>query len=57
MTALADALRAARAYDLEQPRYAGAPVFPSHEPGLVLSLHRRHEAASARPAPAPRRCW
>ena len=44
MTALADALRAARAYDLEQPRYQGAPTFPSHEPGLVLALHRRHEA-------------
>jgi kynurenine formamidase len=41
---LADALLAARTYDLEQPRYAGAPTFPSHEPGLVVSLHRRHEA-------------
>lgn len=41
---LADALTGARAYDLEQPRYAGAPVFPSHEPGLILNLHRRHEA-------------
>jgi kynurenine formamidase len=40
---LADALRGARAYDLEQPRYAGAPVFGAHEPGLVLTLHRRHE--------------
>jgi len=44
VTALAEALLGARAYDLEQPRYAGAPVFPSHEPGLLLSLHRRHEA-------------
>jgi kynurenine formamidase len=44
MTELAAALGSARAYDLEQPRYAGAPTFPSHEPGLVLSLHRRHEA-------------
>jgi kynurenine formamidase len=40
---IADALQDARAYDLEQPRYAGAPVFPAHEPGVVLSLHRRHE--------------
>jgi kynurenine formamidase len=40
---LIDALRGARSYDLEQPRYAGAPVFPAHEPGLVLNLHRRHE--------------
>jgi kynurenine formamidase len=43
VTALADALRGARVYDLEQPRYAGAPVFPSHEPGVLLHLHRRHE--------------
>jgi hypothetical protein len=41
--ALIDALCGARAYDLEQPRYAGAPVFPVHEPGLLLKLHRRHE--------------
>jgi kynurenine formamidase len=40
---LADALRNARAYDLEQPRYAGAPVFEAHEPGVILNLHRRHE--------------
>jgi kynurenine formamidase len=40
---LAIALRAARAYDLEQPRYAGAPVFPAHEPGVLINLHRRHE--------------
>jgi kynurenine formamidase len=36
-------LLGARVYDLEQPRYAGGPVHPVHEPGLVLSLHRRHE--------------
>jgi kynurenine formamidase len=40
---LIDALRGARAYDLEQPRYAGAPVWPAHEPGVLLNLHRRHE--------------
>ena len=44
MTELTEALLGARAYDLEQPRYQGAPTFPAHEPGLVLSLHRRHEA-------------
>lgn len=32
-----------RVYDLEQPRYFGAPTFPSHAPGFVYSLHRRHE--------------
>ena len=44
MSALSDALAGARAYDLEQPRYAGAPVWPAHEPGVLLKLHRRHEA-------------
>jgi kynurenine formamidase len=43
MTALSDALSGARVYDLEQPRYAGAPVWAAHEPGVMLSLHRRHE--------------
>lgn len=33
----------ARIYDLEQPRYFGAPVFPSHAPGFVYTLHRHHE--------------
>ncbi len=32
-----------RIYDLEQPRYFGAPTFPAHAPGLVYTLHRRHE--------------
>ena len=40
-------LLSARVYDLEQPRYAGAPVHPVHEPGVVLSLHRRHEPGGA----------
>ena len=40
---IVDALRGARAYDLEQPRFAGAPVWPAHEPGVILNLHRRHE--------------
>ncbi len=42
-TDLLAALRSARVYDLEQPRYAGAPTFPAHEPGVLLHLHRRHE--------------
>ena len=46
---LARALRAARAYDLEQPRYAGAPVYPAHEPGVLLTLHRRHERGTSDP--------
>jgi kynurenine formamidase len=32
-----------RTYDLEQPRYFGAPTLPAHEPGFVYTLHRRHE--------------
>ncbi len=32
-----------RVYDLEQPRYFGAPIHPSHAPGYVYTLHRRHE--------------
>jgi kynurenine formamidase len=40
---LFDVVAQARVYDLEQPRYAGAPVFPSHAPGYVYTLHRRHE--------------
>ena len=42
-TDLLAALRGARVYDLEQPRYAGAPTFAAHEPGVLLHLHRRHE--------------
>jgi kynurenine formamidase len=38
-----DSLLAARVYDLEQPRHASAPVWPAHAPGVLLSLHRRHE--------------
>ena len=49
MSELVDALAAARAYDLEQPRFAGAPVFPAHEPGLLVHLHRRHEPDAPEP--------
>ncbi len=37
---------AGRVFDLEQPRYAGAPQLPSQPPGLVYLLHRRHEAGA-----------
>lgn len=33
----------ARIYDLEQLRYFGAPVHPSHVPGYFYTLHRHHE--------------
>ncbi|HMF14968.1 MAG TPA: cyclase family protein [Gemmataceae bacterium] len=39
---LADQLRSARVYDLEQPRTAGMPVHPTHKPGYFYALHRRH---------------
>jgi kynurenine formamidase len=41
-TTLADQLRAARVYDLEQPRFAGMPIHPTHRPGYFYALHRRH---------------
>jgi kynurenine formamidase len=43
MTAsLAEQLRAARVYDLEQPRFFGMPIWPGHRPGYFYALHRRH---------------
>ena len=41
-----NAINGPKVYDLEQPRYFGAPIFPSHAPGMVYSLHRRHEAGT-----------
>jgi kynurenine formamidase len=42
MSTLADQLRSARVFDLEQPRFAGMPIHPSHKPGYFYALHRRH---------------
>jgi kynurenine formamidase len=39
---IADALGSARIFDLEQPRYAGAPSHPAHAPGFNYFLHRHH---------------
>jgi kynurenine formamidase len=39
---LAEQLRDARVYDLEQPRFYGMPIHPAHKPGYFYSLHRRH---------------
>jgi kynurenine formamidase len=47
---LAETLGAARVFDLEQPRYAGAPTHPAHAPGFNYFLHRHH----ARGAPEAR---
>jgi len=47
---LLDAIENARVFDLEQPRYAGAPSHPAHAPGFNYFLHRHH----ARGAPEAR---
>ncbi|MBE3559456.1 MAG: cyclase family protein, partial [Ktedonobacteraceae bacterium] len=46
MDAFLQTIAGAHIYDLEQPRYAGAPVFPAHAPGFIYTLHRRHEPGS-----------
>jgi kynurenine formamidase len=43
MTAsLAEQIRSAKVYDLEQPRFHGMPIHPAHRPGYFYALHRRH---------------
>jgi kynurenine formamidase len=37
-----DGFLSARVYDLEQPRFAGMPIHPTHKPGYFYALHRRH---------------
>jgi len=39
---LIEHLAAARVIDLEQPRFAGMPIHPAHQPGYFYALHRRH---------------
>jgi hypothetical protein len=39
---LIEQLQSARVYDLEQPRFAGMPIHPTHRPGYFYALHRRH---------------
>src|SRR5262249_12605293 len=39
---LAEQLRNAHVYDLEQPRFCGMPIHPAHRPGYFYALHRRH---------------
>src|SRR6476646_2517947 len=46
---LIERLARARVFDLEQPRFAGMPVHPAHQPGYFYGLHRRHRD-SYRPA-------
>jgi len=42
MSGLIDGIAAARVFDLEQPRFAGMPIHPAHQPGYFYALHRRH---------------
>jgi kynurenine formamidase len=42
MTTLIDRMSRARVFDLEQPRFAGMPIHPAHQPGYFYALHRRH---------------
>jgi kynurenine formamidase len=47
---VSDALNGRRVFDLEQPRWHGAPIHPSHvPPGFSYVLHRRHEPQTALP--------
>ena len=50
-----DSLLSARVYDLEQPRFHGMPIHPTHKPGYFYSLHRRHELPRHLPSPVPER--
>jgi kynurenine formamidase len=51
---LAERLAAARVYDLEQPRFFGMPIYPSHKPGYFYALHRRHRDSYRPEADGPR---
>lgn len=51
---LLDALRRAKVFDLEQPRFAGMPIHASHKPGYFYALHRRHRDTYNPPVNGPR---
>ena len=42
MPSLIELLQSCEVIDLEQPRFFGMPIFPSHKPGYYYALHRRH---------------
>src|SRR5271167_211791 len=52
-SSLIASLVSARVYDLEQPRFAGMPIHPTHKPGYFYALHRRHRD-TYRPEQGPR---
>jgi kynurenine formamidase len=43
-----------RVFDLELPRHAGMPVYPTHKPGYIYHLHRRHADTYAPERDGPR---
>lgn len=45
---LLEELNDAEVFDLEQPRYFGAPALAVHQPGFVYMLHRHHERNARR---------
>src|SRR6516162_4531944 len=47
-------LLSARVYDLEQPRFRGMPIHPTHKPGYFYALHRRHRDTYDPQAHGPR---
>jgi kynurenine formamidase len=49
LSQLFDLLVTAKVYDLEQPRRMHSPTFPTHWPGHILTLHRRHEPGLEEP--------
>jgi kynurenine formamidase len=51
---LPEQLRTAKVYDLEQPRFAGMPIYPAHRPGYFYALHRRHRDAYRPETQGPR---
>ena len=51
---LIELLSAARIYDLEQPRFHGMPIYPTHRPGYFYALHRRHRDTYHPEAHGPR---
>jgi kynurenine formamidase len=53
-THLSEQLRVARVYDLEQPRFAGMPVWPGHLPGYFYALYRRHRDTLSPAVDGPR---
>ncbi|MBI5879264.1 MAG: cyclase family protein [Chloroflexi bacterium] len=47
-------MQGARVFDLEQSRHAGMPVHPSHKPGYLYTLYRRHQDTYAPERDGPR---